>query len=131
MKSSLNPKDFNFHESSNYPEVHDFFGPNTFIKTIADMNNGKEHFYWYQAITVPSANSLTNDERYTIYTGVFTKGKSMTKSEWPRTVYLGIISSKEFARDLLSHLFGLLDSASVDKEGVERTEMHCLYKSHK
>ena len=123
MKNSLDPKDFNFHESSNYPEIHDFFGPNTFIKTIADMNNGKEHFYWYQAIKVPSEN-LLDDKRYTIYSGVFTKGKSMTKSEWPRTVYLGLISSKEFARDLLSNLFGTLSSASVDKEGVERTYMH-------
>ena len=130
MKNSLDPKDFNFHESSNYPEIHDFFGPNTFIKTIADMNNGKDHFYWYQAIKVPSDNSL-NDERYTIYSGVFTKGKSMTKSEWPRTVYLGLISGKEFARDLLCNLLGTLSSASVAKEGMERKDMYCLYKSHK
>lgn len=63
MKNIFDPKEFNFKESIHYPEIHDFFGGKTFVKAIAEHNNGKDHLYWYKAIKI-SVKDFASDERY-------------------------------------------------------------------
>ena len=124
MKYELNPEDFNFHPSSLYPELGDFFGPNTYVKAIA--GGDKLPHYWYVAIKFNNS-SVFPDDRVKIYSGSFTKGKVIEQNAWPKLDYLGLISSNSFAIDLLSHLLGTLTIDSVHTTGRERVFARCLY----
>lgn len=126
MKYVLNPKDFKFNDSVNYPELHDFFGRKTFIKATGEHLHSEvgDHAFWYTAITP----NTYEDDRFTIYKGLFFKGKQIKKSDWPTEVYSGVISTESFAKDLLCNLLATHKSETVQTHGVERLEMECLYK---
>lgn len=130
MKNIFDPKEFNFKESIHYPEIHDFFGGKTFVKAIAEHNNGKDHFYFYRAIKIP-IKSFASDERYLIYSGVFKKGQPLSREDYPKEVYDGLIFSKEFGEQLLMNLLGTLSTESVLTEGKSRLHMNCCYLDKK
>jgi hypothetical protein len=126
-KFKFEPAKYGFHDVVDYPELDDYFGnPQTYVKCTSYHCNGREEFYWYTVITDRS-NNLIGDDRFEIYSGVFTKGKRITRNEYPRTVYLGLINSEEFAYNLLTNLFGTLKVDSVTKEGILRLNSQCLY----
>lgn len=112
---------YHFHPSEYYPEIRDFFGPHTVVKAIAA---GDGH-YWYVAIKI--RNPSHNDDRYEVYGGTFTKDKAIERREWPRTEFLGLISTPSFAEELLKHLMGTLKNDNVQTVGKERLEAKCLY----
>lgn len=94
----LNPEDYGFHPSVNYPEIHDFFGSNTFVKCIGE--GGADLHYWYIAIQASNLFGGSAFYKYSIYGGAFAKGKKIEKRSWPNEKFCGLISNKNFAEDL-------------------------------
>lgn len=115
MKYLLDPEHYNFNPSGIYPELHDYFGPNTFIKPIA----ANDRYCWYMAVKI---NKQFECLRYQIYKGVFEKNKPIGSLDWPDVIYFGLITNKFFAEELLKHLMGTIRDESVETIGKERLE---------
>lgn len=120
MKYVFDPSDYNFNPSNLYAELGDFFGTITLVKSIASSKEYGHHWYF-------SINKLNWDDRYEIRHGVLTKNKVIEKADWPTVVYLGTISNKIFAEELLKHLMGTARNVDVETDGKERLKMKCLY----
>lgn len=126
MKYLLNPRDFKFNDSINYPEIHDFFGSKTFVKVTGEHLHKEigDHAFWYTAITL----NAYGDDRHVVYKGVFFKGKKIQKLDFPTNVYSGVVSTASFAKELLCNLLATVRVETVLTDGVDRLEMECLYK---
>lgn len=117
----LEPELYHFHPSTEYPELSDHFGSDTYIKVIEMHDKGTNVACWYLAI---SSNDQFN--RYEISSGLYLQGKPLHERDWPKREYFGLISNKEFAEELLAHIFGTTTNESVKNEGVARLTMKCL-----
>lgn len=110
---SFDPLKYGFEPISNYPELQQFYGETTLIRiTIYDNFNGL--VYWYTTCRL-----LGHDDRVEILSGAYDTRKGQ-RNDCGRTVYLGLISSEEFAEDLLKHLLAASNNDSVKVEGIER-----------
>ena len=115
----FNPADYGYEPASLYPELS-YILPihriDWFIKVIAYDESIK--CYWFSAIRI---NINTKDERVEIYSGSHDFVEEDTGlSMGLNSSYIGLISTDQFAKDLLSHIFGCITNNSVLKYGVER-----------
>ena len=117
-KYKFNPLDHGYEPISNYPELS-FNYPiinNWFIKIIVYDNLGGL-VYWYSALSISDI-----DDRIKIYLGSYNTNKPATHDNQNKDhlVYFGLISSDEYAKQLLTHLFGTTYNESVNVDGLQR-----------
>ena len=120
----FNPLDYGFRPVSEFPELMDV--GNTFIKITA--LGGKEFnrtVYWYQEAT-PNTIVGAIDDRWTIVSSSYDENRGQTQRPNRRVVYSGLISSDEFAKLLLMHLFGTTRNDSVVTWGAKRLKEDLL-----
>lgn len=116
----FNPLDYGFKDISLFPELHDRFSGNAFVKVTAV---GGEMFnrlvYWFIVCnkTVPFDK---RDDRYEFTGSTFDIDYTGTRPERQSTEYSGLISNHEFAINLFKHMFGTLSNDSVETVGKER-----------
>jgi hypothetical protein len=121
-KYKFNPLKHGYEPISTHPELSYRFplmDDVWFIKIIAyDDLSGL--VYWYSALSV--SVGLPPDDRVHIVSGThdFRRPAKYEKQSKIHTNYTGLISSDEFAKELLKHLFGTTKNESVEKEGIER-----------
>jgi hypothetical protein len=121
-KYKFDPLKHGFEPITNYPELEYMFpmrGDIWFIKIIVYSDMGGL-VYWYSALSL--SVGLDSDDRVEIVSGVhdFRYPAKYEKQNRTHTVYTGLISSDEFAKELLKHIFGTTKNESVEKEGIER-----------
>ena len=117
----FNPKDFGFEHISKFPELSNWFGDSAFIKVIAIA--GKEFdraVYWYNYC---SNIGMDSDQRWEIGSHAYDSSRP-EDYKGMSTVYQGLISTDQFAFELLCHLFGTTQNKSVLEEGKERVEQN-------
>ena len=122
MNYQFNPEDFGFEHISNFPELGHLFGNTTFIKVIAigskDMGRA---VYWYKYCS--SSVGMHDDEKWKIGSAYFDE-KERDNYRRLKDIYLGLISTEEFAKSLLCHLMGTTKNDSVLTHGKERLEQN-------
>lgn len=138
MDYKFNPLKYGFEPVDKFPELMEHFGVRAFIKVSAVGE--KKHFgrlvYWYIAC-YPLNPEMHSDDRIKIVSHSFDieSKQNFTEFSRPTTKYNGLISTDEFAVDLLSHILGALPNSSVKEYGVHRLitnlnkEVHDFYKS--
>lgn len=117
MNYQFNPEDFGFEHISKFPELSVLFGSSTFVKVITI--GGKEFdraVYWYKYCY---NIGLHGDERWEIGSNSYDSSRPQDFSGM-KTVYSGLISSDQFAYELLCHLFGTTQNKSVLTDGKDR-----------
>jgi hypothetical protein len=132
-KYKFNPLKHGYEPITNYPELEYAFpmmGDIWFIKIIAysDMSG---LVYWYSALSL--SVGISPDDRILILSGSHDTRRPAEygKQNKSHTVYTGLISSDEYVKSLLTHLFGTTRNESVEKEGIERYEQNLGKKMRK
>lgn len=118
MNYEFNPEDYGYKHVSKFPELLQFFGNTTYIKIIAV--GGSEYgrrVYWYSYCY---AIGCDGDQRKKIGSSSFDESRPSEFNS--RTTYSGLISTDDFAKQLLMHIFGTTQNKGVLKEGKERLE---------
>jgi hypothetical protein len=132
-KYKFNPLKHGYDSITNYPELEYMF-PMTagvwFIKIIA-YDDWDGLVYWYSALSL--SVGLAPDDRITILSSSHDTRKpaEYEKQNKTHTDYTGLISSDEFAKSLLTHIFGTTQNESVEKEGITRYEENLGEKMRK
>jgi hypothetical protein len=122
MKYKFNPLNHGFESLSNFPELCSYFPimyNNWFIKIIdyvEDCNN--DLTYWYVAISLPIG--FDGDDRVKILSNIFVFNHDDKHQNKADIGYYGLISSDEYAKQLLIHLFGTIKNESIIRLGVDR-----------
>lgn len=122
----FDPTKHGFEPISNFPELQYRFPLNNdvwFIKVVAYVKL-LEPVYWYHAISLSMA--LHGDDRIKIVSGAhdFRRPNEYEQQGTLHTNYMGLITSDEFAKELLTHLMGTTQNASVLVEGKTRYEQN-------
>jgi hypothetical protein len=120
----FNPLKHGYERISTHPELSYRFplmDDIWFIKILA-YNNLSGLVYWYSALSL--SVGISPDDRVKIFSGThdFRIPADYEKQGIIHTEYCGLISSDEYAKMLLTHLFGTTRNDSVEKEGIERYE---------
>ncbi len=121
-KYVFNPTDFGYISSKNFPELKDHLARISFVKVIATLKRGNEEklVYWFSSCS--KVCQLNNwDERWEFYSNSWSPDKGVNCGH---QVYLGSITSKKYAIQLLSHILGPLDNTV--KMGLERVKAKSL-----
>ncbi len=123
-KYKFDPLKHGYEPISKYPELSYHFpiiDDIWFIKPICYGNYGGL-VYWYSAITLSVGPA--GDDRVKILSGSHdTRRSAISEIQGKTSIdFCGLISSDEFAKELLLHLFGTTKNESVYKEGLERYE---------
>jgi hypothetical protein len=117
MNYQFNPEDFGFEHISKFPELSHLFGSTTYIKVIAIGGNEFDRVvYWYKFCYNIGASG---DDRWKIGSHIY-DSSSPGDYQSMNTVYSGLISSDQFAFELLCHLCGTTQNKSVLESGKER-----------
>jgi hypothetical protein len=113
----FNPIEFGYEYITEFPELAHLFGNTTFIKVtaIGDKSMGRA-VYWYSYCYQYGMS----DQRWKIASSSFDENDSERSGS--HVVYNSVISTKEFAKNLLMHLFGTTKNSSVLIDGKERLE---------
>jgi len=118
---SLNPLNHGFEPIVNYPELSFNFPliDGYYIKVVCFSNHGGL-VYWYKILS--TLIGFEGDDRVEIKSGLydFRKPSEYGKQSTPKTEYLGLISSDEFAEQLLKHLLGTTKNESINNCSIER-----------
>ncbi len=118
MEYEFNPEDYGYQHVSNFPELKELFGNTTYVKITCV--GGKEFdrlVYWYTACY---SCGFREDQNWKIMSGSHDSAQPEKYSY--STCYVGLISTDDFANQLLMHIFGTTKNDSVIKEGKERLE---------
>ena len=116
----FNPLDYGFKPLSDFPELAWCEGTNAFVKITADteMKEFGRRVYWYTSCNRIGA---PGDERWQF--------RASSHDAWgkkdynhSRVEYAGCITSHNFARILLSHIFGTTLNKGVFEDGIKRME---------
>lgn len=123
-KYKFNPLDHGYEPISKFPELAYRFPMKDdiwFVKVVC-YGNYDGIVYWYSAISL--SVGLSQDDRIKILASVHDFRRDATYNAQGRmrdnVVYCGLITSDEYARQLLVHLFGTLYNESVETDGIER-----------
>jgi hypothetical protein len=121
MTYTFNPKDYGYEEVQEFPEITDQFGNTTYIKVIAIAGkSSKRVVYWYSYCYLRTY--LHNDDRWEIGSSVYDEAEPNKSNNSIR--YCSPITSDEYARQLLMHIFSALSNESVFGCGKERLEQN-------
>jgi hypothetical protein len=124
----FNPLDFGFKPVTEFPELAwcDGTSDDVFIKITADteMKEFGRRVYWYSRC---QKIGLSGDERW--------KFTASSHDAWGKkdyhhshVEYAGCITSHNFARILLSHIFGTTQNKGVFEDGIKRMENGSIKK---
>lgn len=124
----FDPQKFGFEPASKFPDLAWNYGHcpegKYWIKitAVGDWEHFKRLVFWYNAVELNVGAG--GDDRVRITGSSFDQNEvhQYLNGEYPTShqKYLGLISSDEFAKDLLCHIFGTVENRSVYKEGLER-----------
>ena len=118
---TFNPLNHGFEPISNFPEMKFNFPliDGYYIKVVCYSNHGGL-VYWYKVIS--TLIGFEGDDRIEVKSGLydFRKPSEYGKQSNPKTEYLGLVSSDEFAEQLLKHLLGTTDNKSLNDCAIER-----------
>lgn len=126
MIYEFNPLNHGFDTITKFPELEYMFPmlPEKYFIKVISYNKTS---YWYDSICI--GIGMIGDKRIKIKSGIHnfnlpdfdTTGKSQNWSAI-HTQYSGLITSDEFAKTLLIHIFGTTQNESVETIGNERYE---------
>jgi len=121
----FDPLKHGFEPVSKFPELSYRFPMRDdvwFIKVITYSTYDGKLVYWYVALSLSVGLHPDDRVKITIHTHDNRKPNDHEKQGVSHTVYTGLISSDEFAKELLTHLFGTTQNDSVKTDGLERYE---------
>lgn len=120
MNYEFNPENFGFEHISNFPELQQFFGNTTYVKvtSIGGKSFGRV-VYWYSFCY---NIGMTGDQRWKIGSSVYDISEASEFNS--HAEYQGLISTDQFAFELLCNIMGTLKNESVNKEGKERVKQN-------
>ena len=115
----FNPLDYGFEPVEKFPELSDpqWYGSDTSVKITAGSWYGRK-VYWYLA-----CRPNTHDDRVIFFSHSWDENEyDRWEKEicWPKRIYSGLVSTDEFAKQLLYHLMGTAMNKGVYTDGVER-----------
>lgn len=127
MSYKFNPEDYGFEPISRFPELQHLYGKTTYVRITCV---GGELFqpagrtvYWYQACY---NIGMSGDDRWKIMSCAWDSHdpRDTNPDECPiiHTNYSGLISTHEFAVELMKNLLGTTKNDSVQTDGKERLE---------
>jgi hypothetical protein len=112
----FDPVQYGFKPVSEFPELAYIEHKHAFVKVICrgDEQQFGRPVYWYT-----SCYQLPDQDRWHFGSGVWDKSR-LDRNHGSSTIYVGCITSDEYARQLLIHLFGTLTNEGTLKHGPER-----------
>ena len=120
MKYKFNPIEHGYEPISNFPELEYMFpllDDKYFIKVVA-YSDYSDLVYWYSVI-----NLLGHDDRIEITSLSYDwRNSNDYENQKQNSIknYLGMITSDEYAKELLQHIFTPLTNEHYEKDGVKR-----------
>lgn len=108
----FNPLDYGFQKM--VKPLIDYWGPKSYVKIT--NRNGKAFWYTCCFKVVKSDDS---DERWEIHHGLYDPSRSDSFGS-PSRIYMGCITSDEFAKSLLIHVLGTTTNEGTLKYGPRR-----------
>ena len=94
----------------------------SFVKVIAVLDRGADRVWWYTAC---HSDNDDRSRKWTFVKGAFDPASTYS-NDLTHSVYAGHLTSDEFAKALLMHLWATIDYKSVGKEGAERLKAASL-----
>lgn len=117
MSYKFNPLDYGYEPVEKFPELKGILSDKHFVKVVT-ISNSERPTYWYSTCR---DMLLHGDERWQFYGGAWQEG---SENSLGHSVYLGTISSHEFAESLLMHLMGTCKNSGVEDWGRQRFEQN-------
>lgn len=107
MNYQFDPTVYNFLPIKQMPvKLKEYLGLNSFVKIVETSPTGA---FWYY-----ECHRMIGEHRWVISSGVSDKRIS------GHTIYIGCITSKEYAETLLAHLMGTTMNSGVEQFGKKR-----------
>ena len=130
MSYQFNPAEFGFKPVVNFPELRELLHKRAWVKIIAvGGETTRDLVYWYTTCYA-MGHKHWRDDRWVFHQSSFSIGRDGERkddlNDGGHRVYSGLISTKEFAVELLKNLFGTIMNDGVEKYGKERLEAKSL-----
>jgi len=109
----FNPSDYNFVEVDS--NLQEYTGSNTLLVKIATHGN----IYWFLACKP----NQYGEDRHHFISGMYDCDRNTYSGH---DVYIGCITSRDFAEQLLVHLLGTTTNEGTMKYGLDRFNTLCL-----
>lgn len=115
---TFNPEDYGYEAAQCFPELKGLVGTASFIKVTAISSCLERPTYWYS-----SCRKITEgDDRWVFSSSSYQQGAK--EHSFGHQVYMGAISSPEYAELLLCHLFGTTKNSGVLEYGLARVKQN-------
>ena len=121
MNYSFDPLKYGFEPIQKYPELsYNFPMIDGYYVKIVSYSNYGDLVYWYKIIS--TLIGLSPDDRVKIQNGSYDFRRPCEYEDQNKTYteYLGLISTDDFAKNLLTHLLGTTKNESLNDVAIER-----------